>query len=188
MMNSDECTGNARVVKPERCPLILLLLALGPLAFAQELPDAPSAIRGRRFDPVETAPIQSRPIAADSNVREPRGHKKLLALAGAVAFEVAANHYDVSETEKGLKAGVAIEGNTWLVGRRPSAGPLYARDLLTDGILITPSVVGYIFRKMEFFYSGLSGPVVMGCKHISGGNKWKALLAGHPPIGSELGP
>jgi hypothetical protein len=175
-------------MKFERYSLILLLLALCPCAVAQELPDAPGAIRGIRFDPVEPAPRQSWPIALDSNSPEPRGRKNLLALAGAVAFEVVANHYDVSETEKGLKAGVAVEGNTWLVGSKPTAGQLYARDLLTVGILVTPSVVAYIFRRTELFYGGLAGPVVMGCKHISGGNQWKALLAGHPPTGSQLGP
>jgi len=188
MMNSDECAGNAGAMKSERYSLILLLLALCPRAFAQELPDDPSQIR-IRFDPVEPAPItQSWPIAADSTFRESRGRKKLLALTGAVAFEVAANHYDVSETEKGLKAGVAIEGYTWLVGSSPSAGQLYGRDLLTVGIVVAPSVVAYVFRRTEFFYGGLAGPVVLGCKHISGGNQWKALLAGHPPTGSELGP
>lgn len=187
-MNSDKCAENVQVMKSERYSVMLLLLTLCPCAFTQELPDAPSAVRSIRFDSVEPAPIQSRPIDANPNFREPRGRKKLLALAGVVAFEVAANHYDISETEKGLKAGVAIEDYTWLVGSRPSAGPLYARDLLTVGILATPSVLAYIFRRMDLFYGFLPGPVVMGYKHISGGNQWKALLAGHPPTGSELGP
>jgi hypothetical protein len=49
------------------------------------------------------------------------------------------------------------------------------------------SRIAYIYRRAEFFYGGLTGPVVMGFKHINGGNQWKALLAGHSPTGSELG-
>jgi hypothetical protein len=186
-MNSDESAGNPEAMMRERYFPILLLLALCPCPFAQTLPDAPSAIRSIHTDPMEPAPIQSRLIAAASHSIEPRGPRKLLALAGAVAFEATANHYDISETERGLKAGVAVEDYTWLVGSRPGAGQLYTRDLLTVGIVLTPIVAAYMSRKMEFFYAGLSGPVVLGCKHISGGNRWKALLAGHQPTGSELG-
>jgi hypothetical protein len=178
----------AQAMKREHHFRIPLLLALCAHTFAQGLPDAPSAIRGVRFDLVEPAPVQLQSIVADSNFNEPRGRKKLLVLAGAVAFELLANRYDVSETEKGIKAGVALEDYTWLVGSKPTAGQLYARDLLTVGILVTPSIVAYAFRRMEPFYGGLSLPVVLGCKHISGGNSWKALLAMHPPTGSELGP
>jgi hypothetical protein len=139
-------------MKRERHFLMPLLLALCGHAFAQGLPDAPSAIRGIRFELVEPAPVRSQSIVADSNFHEPRGRKKLLVLAGAVAFEAVANRYDVSETEKGIKAEVALEDYTWLVGSKPTSGQLYVRDLLTVGILVTPSIVAYAFRMMEPFY------------------------------------
>lgn len=119
---------------------------------------------------------------------QPRGKKKLLALAGVVGFAIAADIYDVRETEKGLKAGVAVEGNTWLVGSKPKAGPLYRRDLLVIGLTTMPSVIAYAAHHMEFFYAGLVGPVIIGAKHINGGNQWKDLLSGKPPTGGELGP
>jgi hypothetical protein len=172
-------------MKRERHFLLPLLLALCPHAFAQNPPDAPSTRRGIRPELVEPAPVQSQSIVDGSNFHEPRGRKKLFVLAGAVAFEVVTNRYDVSETEKGMKAGVALEDYTWLVGSKPTSGQLYARDLLTVGILVTPSIVAYVFRRKDLFYGGLSLPVVMGYKHISGGNSWKALLAMHAPTGGS---
>jgi len=105
-----------------------------------------------------------------------RGKKKLLFLAAAVAFELLAAHYDISETEKGLKAGVAVEGNTFLVGQHPSAAALWGRDALMLGITATPSTLAYIFRNQPFYYGGLAALIVLGAKHIQGGDEWKSLL------------
>jgi hypothetical protein len=159
--------------------VIVAALLIGA-AFAQGLPDAPQP------QPAEVYVVHNSFAAPKS---EPRGKKKLLALAGVVGFAIATDVYDVSETEKGLKAGVAVEGNTFLVSSdKPTAGQLYRRDLFVIGLSATPSVVAYAFHKTEFFYAGLVGPVAVGIKHIQGGNQWKSLLAGHAPTGSELGP
>jgi hypothetical protein len=158
---------------------ILIALLFTSSLFAQELPNAPQP----QQQPENVVHNYSTKFTAPS-----RGPKKLWALAGVVGFAVATDIYDVTETEKGLKAGVAVEGNTWLVGSKPKAGALYGRDLLVIGFTASPSVLAYVFRKPEFFFAGLGGPIVIGCKHIHGGNQWKALLAGQPPTGSELGP
>jgi hypothetical protein len=117
-----------------------------------------------------------------------RGKKKLLWLVGSSILEQAANHYDTVETLRGIRAGVAVEGNTWLVGTHPSVRALYLRDAMTLGIIVSPSLVAYKFRKMPFFYAGCVGPLVMGIKHVNAGKKWQSLINGKAPAGSELGP
>lgn len=42
----------------------------------------------------------------------------LFCFSGAVAFAFGCDIYDVIMTEKGLKAGVAVEGNAFLVGSK----------------------------------------------------------------------
>jgi hypothetical protein len=137
---------------------------------AQDLPDAPSAV-------IKCS--TSRKILVMPAYRRPRGHKKLLTAVGVVGLELVADHYDVSETEKGLKAGVGNEGYTWLVGTRPSAGQLYSRDMLVFGITATPSLIAYLRRSSELFYGGLGAPVTLAVKHIYAGNGWRRLLEAH---------
>ena len=166
-------------------------IALLPLvaSFAQAqlaLVDAPSSTPSyvQAQNPVASS---FRHEADKKPVKGTRGVKHLIALGGALAFAIVADHYDISETEKGIKAGVAVEGNTWLIGTdKPTAGQLYKRDLLVIGLSATPSVLAHIFRAPALFYGGLSMPVVLGVKHISGGNQWKRLLQGQAPTSGEL--
>jgi len=158
---------------------------LVPFAATQTvLPDAPSSTPA--YLNGQNQFVHSYDYSGDKLTKESRGPKKLLLLGGVLAFAIAADCYDVSETEKGIKAGVAVEGNTWLIGTdKPTAGQLYKRDLLVIGLTAAPPTFAYIFRGPTWFYAGLSGPVVMGFKHISGGNQWKRLLEGQSPTGSE---
>jgi len=103
-------------------------------------------------------------------------HPKLYAFAGSLAFAFAADRYDVHETVRGLRAGVAIEGNTWLIGSHPSAAALYRRDALEIGFSATPALLTWFRRKHLAHYSLCSGPVGIGIGHIQGGNQWKRLL------------
>jgi hypothetical protein len=114
-------------------------------------------------------------LLAGSAIAQERGKKKLLALAGAVAFAIGAAAYDNHETLKGIRAGVGVEGNTWMVGSRPSMRALIGRDVLVIGWTSAPSVLAYKFHKMPFFYGGLGMPVIDGLKSIQGGKSWVAL-------------
>lgn len=96
-------------------------------------------------------------------------------LAVSIAFCVACDIYDVTMTQKGLKAGVAIEGNTWLVGEKPSAKALYLRDSLLMLFCITPSLL-LSFVNPPAAFGTLSGPIAYGVKHILGGRAWVKLL------------
>lgn len=88
--------------------------------------------------------------------------------------------YDAEITERGIKAGVAVEAFTWLVGRKPTATALYLRDSLLLLLVSTPSVLLH-FVNAPAAYGALLGPLVYGVKHIRGGREWARLLAGGKP-------
>ena len=92
------------------------------------------------------------------------------------AFMIAADIYDVIMTTEGIKAGVAVEGNTWLIGDKPTALQLYARDSLVMVFCLAPSVVAHFLGNDPIAYGGLVSPVIFGIKHIQGGLAWKKLL------------
>jgi hypothetical protein len=148
---------------------ILTFLLFVSLAVAQELPNAPSTQMDTQVHNVPNYAL------APST---PRGKNKLFILAAVVGFEIAADAYDIHETEKGIKAGVAFEGNTFLIpdNGRPTASQLWRRDTFELGMAVTPSILGYVFRKSGLFYGGLAIPAVLGGKHISGGKQWADLL------------
>jgi len=103
---------------------------------------------------------------------------ELFALVIALAWAIGCDIYDVTLTEKGIKAGVAVEGNTFLVSSKPSAVALYLRDSLVTGIAATPCVLACILYSQPLFWGFLIAPVLSGVKHILGGRQWATLLAG----------
>ena len=113
----------------------------------------------------------------------------LLLLVIALLFYFGCDIYDVRMTEKGIKAGVAIEGNTFLLGTdKPTALAEYLRDTVELLIAVGPAIVFLALRKPELkplFYGALAGPVALGGKHILGGLAWKKLLEGQKPTPSE---
>lgn len=99
----------------------------------------------------------------------------VLYLLASLTFAFASEAYDTYMTEKGLKAGVAIEGNSWLVGQKPSALALTLRDATIILLTGVPSAIALYYGSV-FYYSGLVVPVVRGVQHIIGGREWAALL------------
>jgi hypothetical protein len=150
------------------CSVLFLCLSSG----AQDLPDAPSATP-QGYGEVSARPQLSFIPPPAVTTRHP---KRLIALVGAIGFEQVCAVYDARQTEKGLKAGVAVEGNTWLVGQHPSFRALESRDILYTSFLVTPSVLSYVFHNTPFFFGGLAAPVTYGIKHIQGGKQWQTLL------------
>lgn len=94
----------------------------------------------------------------------------LAALAVAIAGDV----YGITLTSRGLKAGVALEGNTFLIGSKPSARALYLRDALVLGLCLVPTVVFH--SNVPVAYGALAAPVAYGAKHFLGGLAWRKLL------------
>lgn len=104
----------------------------------------------------------------------------ILILLVVIALVVLSDVYDVAQTERGIKAGVAVEGFTWLVGSKPSAVALYLRDSLLLLIVTTPSMLLH-FVNEPAAYGALLGPLLYGVKHVRGGREWVRLLAGGKP-------
>ena len=93
-----------------------------------------------------------------------------------LGFAIACDIYDVVMTEKGIRAGVGVEGNTWLVGTKPTALKLYLRDSLVLAMTVAPSIFAALIGRPELFYGFLIGPFVFGVKHIQGGRQWRWAL------------
>jgi hypothetical protein len=104
----------------------------------------------------------------------------------ALAFAVLCDVYDVTETEKGIKAGLGVEANTFWVGTdKPSATALYLRDGAIIALSALIPILALIFHTTPLFLAGLGGPIVAGILHLKGGRQWAALLAGKKPTASE---
>lgn len=100
----------------------------------------------------------------------------LLALMCSILFEAVAGVFDNVMTQRGLKAGVAVEGNTWLVGQHPSATALYLRDGLLLAAVSAPAIMAALFHNTPLAVGFCAGPVVLGAQHIKGALAWKKLL------------
>ena len=101
-----------------------------------------------------------------------------IALAAALTVAAAGDIYDVTLTSIGLKKGLAVEGNTFLIGSKPSTLALYLRDALVLAMCTAPSVVFYAAaHNIHLALGALSAPVVYGVKHLLGGLAWKKLGA-----------
>ena len=94
----------------------------------------------------------------------------------AVGFCFLAQLFDDIESERGIKAGVAIEAFTWLIGSKPSFRAYFLRDSLLLAAVAAPSLVLH-FVHSPAAPAALVAPVVYGVKHILGGREWLPLLA-----------
>ena len=96
----------------------------------------------------------------------------------AVVFVAAigCNIYDTYMTEKGLKAGVAVESFSWLVGTKPTALALSLRDWPIIAFTCVPALVVSHFGNPGLAYGLLAAPAAVGAKHIQGGLEWRTLL------------
>ena len=101
----------------------------------------------------------------------------ILYLLGAVTAAVLTCVYDTVMSEKGIKAGVAVEANfTWLYGTtKPKALQYYAVNIPIIFLASALSIIGYATHNPALYYGGLSPVIVAGILHIKGGLEWKAL-------------
>lgn len=99
-----------------------------------------------------------------------------LVVAASILFCVVADIFDVTMTQKGLKAGVAVEGFTMFVGEKPTARALYIRDGLFLAAFSAPSVWGVVTGNPALAIPMCIGPIIYAWKHILGGRAWKKLL------------
>lgn len=97
--------------------------------------------------------------------------------AASIAAGVAGDVYDVTMTSRGLKKGLALESNEWLIGTKPSTKALYLRDGLVLAMCIAPAVVCLALGNVPLAIGALISPVLYGVRHLQGGLAWKKLGA-----------
>ena len=100
-------------------------------------------------------------------------------LAAVFAVSIACTVYDDLMTVKGIKAGVAVEANTFwgLISAKPSMLALSVCGWIEIAILCLPSVLVHLFHAPSGVDYGCLGiTVAMGIKHIAGGKQWATLL------------
>lgn len=90
-----------------------------------------------------------------------------LTLAAVLAALVATDIFDVRMTEIGIKKGVAVEANTFLVGQKPSARALYLRDTGTMILTAIPSLIAAL-RFTAVLLRRLSSPGRLRCPARNG--------------------
>jgi hypothetical protein len=96
--------------------------------------------------------------------------------AVAVLAAVAAEVWDVTMTEQGIKAGVAVESFDWLVGQKPTAEALFVRDLALIALASAPALVIYLCGGTPAAYGCILGTVAAGARHVQGAREWAKLL------------
>ena len=93
----------------------------------------------------------------------------------AVGFCFLAQLFDDIESERGIKAGVAIEAFTWIIGSKPSFLAYFLRDSLLLAAVTAPSLVLHFVHNAPLALAALVAPAIYGVKHIQGGRQWLAL-------------
>ena len=151
--------------------ILLILLGLCTPSHAQSLPDAP-------VPQYTTTTVHNLPTFTEreqvNNTRHPR---RLIALLAVNAFAVVGDLKDIRTSEECFKQLGDVEANTWLVGLHPTLGAYYRRDFgLVLPLLNVVPVLGYVFRKPEVFFMGLTGPAAFGAIHLKQGYDNERLL------------
>ena len=156
----------------KRITLTLIALVLTSPAFAQ-LPDAPLPQYNsqEKYNTV----VHNEPSTFKSTKD---GHAWIYTFTGLTAGAVAADIYDVHESELAYKRG-AVEASSFLVCGdklgvvcRPSASALYIRDLgVTYVLAAAPALVFHALHLKPLAWGALTMPGVFIVKHIQGGNK-----------------
>lgn len=105
----------------------------------------------------------------------------LAALLVAFAFALVCLLYDATTTQKGIKAGVAVEGNPLIVaafGNKPSLLQCLAIDLpirlaLMTAFLFIPAPARY---PLAWYAMGTGAFMVYGLKNVQGARQWNWML------------
>ena len=154
-------------------PVIALIL-LGLCAtssHAQSLPDAPAP------QYTTTTDVHNGPTFREREYSSSRHPRRLIALLAVNAFAVVGDLKDIRTSEECFKQLGDVEANTWLVGLHPTLGAYYRRDFgLVLPLLNVVPVLGYVFRKPEVFFMGLTGPAAFGAIHLKQGYDNERLL------------
>lgn len=109
----------------------------------------------------------------------------------SLVFSLVCNYFDVSESMKGIRAGVAVEGNgmaTWILSMvqhfvgtaKMSASDLWAANAIPKSIIC---LLAWLIIRYQANTTGIAligGPtaalIYIGIDHLRGVRQWAALL------------
>jgi hypothetical protein len=96
----------------------------------------------------------------------------LLAFFTTLVFLLVAAWLDIYTTHRVIVTGAGVEGNTWLVGTKPTIARMLLKELLQSGVLVSLAVVTLVYNS-PLVFGPITGMVVFGVKHLTG---WRACV------------
>lgn len=103
----------------------------------------------------------------------------LIALILALAFATVADTLDDRITQKGIDAGLAVEGNTYIDKIFHTNKPTLAQRLLVNfAIIVGLTILGMCLLPAGFLvFAPIAGLIVTGIKHMNGWRDWQKLFS-----------
>jgi hypothetical protein len=87
--------------------------------------------------------------------------------------------YDATNTQKGIKAGVGVEGNSWITafyGVKPSLFQCLSIDVPIRIAIAALAFIPTPSHPHVFLGGAVGGLVVAGVKNMQGGRAWKWMM------------
>lgn len=111
----------------------------------------------------------------------------LYMILGALLVSLLGGLADAYFTNKGIKAGVGLEGNPIInkvAGYKPSALVLYTYNFIQTSVIAIPNVLIVSLSQNETTQLvgsaiGFGGLLSDGAKHLYEAMKWRRLINGH---------
>lgn len=95
-------------------------------------------------------------------------------------FHIAAVVADVRLTDRGIKKGVAVEANrfiVWMYGRKPNLVELYTANFLISAPMLVSGILGHQLNLDILIWMSLGSMISFGAKHLRGAYRWAKLGA-----------
>jgi len=110
----------------------------------------------------------------------------LLGLLIAVPYitDQIAGAYDAERTDKGIRSGVAVEGNAVIklfFGDKPSLKQLDAFNIVRGTLFAFVGVLSLFFAIWALYGGAIGALIATTFGHIVGGKNWEYLMAGGNP-------
>lgn len=102
----------------------------------------------------------------------------LILFLASLALLSVATFFDVTKSNEGIKAGVAVEGNpivNYFFGNKPTLKQLWLENGITGAIVAAVALTGLLFNT-GVFAMGIGGMLAYAAHHVKGGLEWRKLL------------
>lgn len=112
---------------------------------------------------------------------------QVLLVLFAFLFLLITTAFDVLLTNRGIKAGVGVEGNSWIVRLFGDKPKLFDVALYEAVRCLMIAALLFAWDNPALFGACIGTCIAAGGKHIQGALKWRLLLSGKPlPVKSSL--